>query len=71
MSFEPVEREVLDTFISQKYDWHSLSPDQQMSMAVELQKHRFLEKHYMDFIDQIMADRDGFRRYRELVSGNR
>jgi hypothetical protein len=40
-------------------------------MAVELQKHRFLEKHYMEFIDQIMADKDAFRRYRELVSGNR
>jgi hypothetical protein len=71
MSFEPVEREVLDTFISQKYHWHSLSPEQQMSMAVEIQRHRFLEKHYMEFIDQIMADKDSFGRYRELVSGNR
>jgi hypothetical protein len=40
-------------------------------MAVELQKHRFLEGHYMDFIDQIMADKDGFRRYRELVSSDK
>ncbi len=71
MSFEPVEREVLDTFISQKYHWHSLSPEQQMSTAVEIQRHRFLQKHYMEFIDQIMADKDSFRRYRELVSGNR
>jgi hypothetical protein len=71
MSCEPIEREVLDTFISQKYHWHTLTPEQQMSMAVELQKHRFLEKHYMEFIDQIMADKNAFRRYRGLVSGDR
>jgi len=68
---EPIDDRMLDMFVSQKYHWKSLSPTKQRSMAAELMKHRFLEKQYLNFINQVLADKDGFRKYRELVSGNK
>lgn len=68
MSFEPLTNQVLDTFVSQKYHWNSLSHDQQMSMAIEVIKHRYLEKQYLEFIDMVLGDKEAFRKYRELIT---
>ena len=69
MSYEQLSKEVLDTFVSQKYHWKSLSHEQQMSMAIEVIKHRYLEKQYLEFIDMVLGDKEAFRKYRELVGG--
>ena len=68
MSFEPLTNQVLDTFVSQKYHWNSLSHDQQMSMAIEVIKHRYLEQQYLEFIDMVLGDKEAFRKYRELIT---
>ena len=65
---EPIDDRILDLFVSKQYHWKSLSPEQQRQMAVELAKHRFLEKQYLNFIEQALSDKDGFRRYRELLN---
>lgn len=68
--FEKVDDRMLEMFVSQKYHWKSLSPVKQRSMAAELMKHRFLQKQYLNFINQVLADRDGFRKYRELLNAD-
>lgn len=70
MSFEPIPNQLLSTFVSQKYHWRSLSHDQQMSMAIEVIRHRYLEPQYLEFIDMVMGDKEGFRKYRELIGVN-
>jgi hypothetical protein len=67
-SQQNVDDRMLDLFINQKYHWKSLSPEQQRLMAVELQKHRFLERKYLEFIGEVLADMDAARRYRELLN---
>ena len=67
MSYEPVDNKLLDTFVSQKYHWKSLNHDQQMSMAIEVIKHRYLERQYLEFIDMVLGDKQSFRKYRELI----
>jgi hypothetical protein len=67
MSYEPLDNKLLDTFVSQKYHWKSLNHDQQMSMAIEVIKHRYLERQYLEFIDIVLGDKQAFRKYRELV----
>ena len=68
MSYEPLPNNLLDTFVSQKYHWHSLSHEQQMAMAIEVIKHRYLEQKYLEFIDMVLGDRDAYRKYRELLA---
>jgi|DEB0MinimDraft_10_1074344.scaffolds.fasta_scaffold55292_4 hypothetical protein len=65
---EPIDDRILDLFVSKRYHWKSLSPEQQRQIAVELAKHRFLEKHYLKFIEQALSDKEGFRRYRDLLN---
>lgn len=70
MSYQRVPDNLLDKFVSKKYHWQTLNPDQQQSMAVELIKHRFMEQEYLQFIDLVLEDKQCCRRYRELVGGN-
>lgn len=77
VDLEPIDDRLLDQFVTQKYHWNSLSPKQQLAMAMELvylrteaQRSALLERQYLKFIDEALKDRDGFRRYRELVDGN-
>ena len=67
MSYEPLSSKLLDTFVSQKYHWKSLNHEQQMAMAIEVMKHRYLEKQYLDFIDMVLGDKEAYRKYRELI----
>jgi hypothetical protein len=69
MSHEQLRKELLDTFVSQKYHWKSLSHEQQMSMAIEVIKHRYLEKQYLEFIDMALGDKEALRKYREVIGG--
>jgi len=68
MSYEPLSNQVLDTFVSQRYHWKSLNHEQQMAMAVEVIKLRYLERQYLEFIDLILGDKEAFRKYRELIT---
>ena len=36
VDLEPIDDRLLDQFVTQKYHWQSLSPKQQMAMAMEL-----------------------------------
>jgi hypothetical protein len=68
MSYEPLDNKLLDTFVSQKYHWKSLNHEQQMAMAIEVIKHRYLEKQYLEFIDIVLGDKEALRKYRELIT---
>jgi hypothetical protein len=77
VDLEPIDDRLLDQFVTQKYHWQSLSPKQQLAMAMELVYLRtetarqcLLERQYLKFIDESLRDRDGFRKYRELLSAN-
>lgn len=52
MSVEHIDQRLLELFVSKKYHWKSLNPDQQQSMAVELLKHRVFEQRLLDYIGQ-------------------
>ena len=65
-----VDDRTLELFVSQKYHWNSLSSNKQRAMASELMRHRFLEKKYLHFINEVLTDKDLYRKYRELLSGN-
>lgn len=63
----PVEDRILEMFVSKKYHWKSLSPDEQQSMAVELMKSRMIIKEMTNFINATVQDKDVQRKYRELI----
>ena len=49
---EPVSDERLETFISGKYNWKSLLPSEQMSLAVEVMRLRYLMGKQFEFISE-------------------
>lgn len=63
----PIEDRMLEMFVSKKYHWKSLSPDEQQSMAVELMKSRMIIKEMTNFINATVQDKDVQRKYRELI----
>lgn len=67
-NLKPISDRLLKLFVSRKYHWNSLNPDQQMAMAVELVKHRFLQEQYLRFIDEVLNEKEGYRHYRELLN---
>lgn len=67
---DPVDDRMLELFVSQKYHWKSLSPIKQRAMASELMKHRFLQKKYLNFINQVLTDKDLYRKYRDLINAD-
>jgi hypothetical protein len=68
MPVVPLDDRMLELFVSKKYHWKSLSPDEQQSMAVELMKSRAVIKDMSAFIDIVTQDKEMQRKYRELVS---
>lgn len=65
---ERVEDHVLEAFISRKYHWKSLNPEQQMSLAIEVKRLRYLiEKHYA-FIEDLLEYKEAAGRYRKVIS---
>jgi hypothetical protein len=68
--YEQVDDRTLELFVSQKYHWNSLSTNKQRAMASELMRHRFLQKKYLHFINEVLTDKELFRKYRELLCGD-
>lgn len=54
--FEPVPQERLEAFVANRYDWRSLSPDDQKSMAFELIRSRYLLQKHLEFMDTMLVD---------------
>ena len=55
---EPIEQKTLETFVSGKFDWQSLSPSTQKAMAVELLKARFLLQQQYKFMEGMLDGSD-------------
>ena len=51
---EPIEQSTLETFVSGKYDWQSLTPSKQKAMAIELLKARFLLKQQYKYMEGML-----------------
>jgi hypothetical protein len=67
MAAEQVDDRVLELFVSQKYHWKSLIPSQQRAIAVELLRHRCIEKQLYQFIESMVEKKDALPRYRQLL----
>lgn len=55
---EPVEQKTLETFVSGKFHWQSLTPSTQKAMAIELLKARFLLQQQYKFMEGILDGSD-------------
>ena len=66
-STEPVSDERLETFIKKKYGWQSLLPSEQMSMAVEVMRLRYLMGKQFEFISESLEHKKAAREYRDLI----
>ena len=62
-----IDSHILETFVSQKYHWKSLNHEQQLSMAIELMRHRYMERKLYKFIESVIEDKDGWQKYRDLL----
>ena len=62
-----IDSHILETFVSQKYHWKSLNHKQQLSMAIELMRHRYMERKLYKFIESVIEDKDGWQKYRDLL----
>lgn len=62
-----IDDHVLETFVAQKYHWKSLNHDQQMAMAVELMRHRYMERKLYNFIESVIEDKQAWHKYRDLL----
>jgi hypothetical protein len=67
MSVTPIDDRMLELFVSKKYHWNSLSPEEQQSMAVELMKSRLIINKMNSFIYESINDKDIQRKYRNLI----
>jgi len=63
----PIDDRMLELFVSKKYHWNSLSPEEQQSMAVEVMKSRLLIKKMNTFIYESINDKEIQREYRSLI----
>ena len=66
-STEPVSDERLETFISGKFHWKSLLPQEQMSLAVEVMRLRYLMGKQFEFISESLEQMEAARGYREII----
>jgi len=69
MTAEQVDDRALEMFVNQKYHWKSLIPSQQRAIAVELLRHRLIEKQLYQFIESIVEKEDSIPKYRQLLLG--
>lgn len=56
-----IDDRTLELFVTQKYHWNSLSKDQQLAIATELLKARYLLSKQYEFLDHTLQDLKGFR----------
>ena len=66
-STDPVTDERLQTFISGKFHWKSLLPHEQMSLAVEVMRLRYLMGKQFEFISESLEHKQAAREYRDLI----
>lgn len=64
---EQVDDRMLELFVSQKYHWQSLLPQQQRAIAVELLRHRCVEKRLYEFIEAHAEEKEAWKQYRKLL----
>lgn len=55
---KPVDQHKLETFVSGKFHWKSLTPDAQRSMAIELLKARYLLQQQYNYVGDLLDGRD-------------
>lgn len=67
MTVEQVDDRVLELFVNQKYHWKSMLPSQQRAIAVELMRHRCIEKKLYEFVESMIEDKEAFSKYRQLL----
>ena len=67
MTIEQVDDRVLELFVNQKYHWKSMLPSQQRAIAVELMRHRCIEKKLYEFVESMIEDKEAFSKYRQLL----
>jgi hypothetical protein len=66
-STEPVSDHRLETFVSGKFHWKSLLPSEQMSLAVEVMRLRYLMGKQFEFIGESLEQMEAARGYRDLI----
>jgi hypothetical protein len=64
---EQVNDRLLELFVSQKYHWKSLMPSQQRAIAVELLRHRCVERKLYEFIEAHVEEKEAWKQYRKLL----
>jgi len=64
---EQVNDRLLELFVSQKYHWKSLMPSQHRAIAVELLRHRCVEKKLYEFIEAHVEEKEAWKQYRQLL----
>lgn len=64
---DKVDDRLLELFVSQKYHWKSLMPSQQKAIAVELLRHRCVEKKLYEFIEAHVEEKEAWKQYRKLL----
>jgi hypothetical protein len=64
---EPIDDEMLDSFVDQRYHWKTLTPVNQMKIAVELKKLRYINNKMYGFIAETLDDKAVCREYRRLL----
>lgn len=64
-----VEDHVLEAFITGKYHWKGLTPNQQKSLAVEVSKLRYIVERQYRFAEELLEHREAAKKYRQLVAG--
>jgi len=67
MTAEIVDDRALELFVNQKYHWKSMLPSQQRAVAVELLRHRFIEKQLYQFVESVIEKEDALPKYRQLL----
>jgi hypothetical protein len=67
MTNEVVDDRALELFVNQKYHWKSMLPSQQRAVAVELLRHRCIEKQLYQFVESVIEKDDALPKYRQLL----
>lgn len=58
---KPVDDHVLEAFVVRKFGWNSLSTEQQLSMAAEVLKSRYILRKQYKLLSESLDDLDGFK----------
>jgi len=65
---KPVEQHVLEAFVTRKFGWNSLSTEQQLSLAAEVLRARYLLQKQYKFLAESLDDLNGFKELTTVVA---